>query len=99
MLRGELHEKKGIKWFLCLQIQYKKESVDGGIIYSKLFFRSDMQKTTNIEEVDYQIDSAFTKFLTTAHNFHKEGSGWVFNKILGFDICIATYRPLGYHPL
>ena len=34
------------------------------------------------------------KILSSVHEFHREGSSWVFNKIVGFDICIATYNSL-----
>ena len=53
-----------------------------------------METTTNEIEIDTQIDNAFVKILSSAHEFHREGSNWVFDKIVGFDICIATYQPL-----
>ena len=93
-LTHELQQRKGIKWFLCINIQYVKHNIDGEEIYSQPYFRSLMETTTNEIEIDTQIDNAFVKILSSAHEFHREGSNWVFDKIVGFDICIATYQPL-----
>ena len=93
-LTHELMSRKGIKWYLCINIQYKKQNIEGEYIYSSPYFRSTMQTTVNNHQIDEQIDNAFMKILSSAHEFHREGSSWVFNKIVGFDICIATYNPL-----
>ena len=68
--------------------------MEGTLIFSKPHFKSFMQSSTNIFEIDSQIDTTFNKILLSAHEYHREGSNWTFDKILGFDICIATYKPL-----
>ena len=90
ILQKELNERKGIKWFVCLNIKYRKESIDGETIYSTPFFQSEMQLTNYMYQIDSQIDTAFTVILTSAHNFQNEGSNWTFDKIISFDICITN---------
>ena len=53
-----------------------------------------MQLTNYMYQIDSQIDTAFTKILTSAHNFQKEGNNWTFEKIISFDICNASYQPI-----
>ena len=48
----------------------------------------------HVDDLSDQIDLAFGKILTSAHDFHREGSDWTFDKILGYDLCIASYQPL-----
>ena len=94
VLSSNLAEKKGIKWFLCIQIEYIKQNVEGENVYSNPFFRSFVQISVNNTVISDQINNAFSKIIASAHDFHREGSDWVFHRILGFDICIAIYQPL-----
>ena len=40
-----------------------------------------MESSTHRDEIVLQIDTAFLKILTSVHNFHKQGSNWVFYSI------------------
>ena len=94
VLKNELKSRRGIKWFFCIELLYSKINNEGVLVHSSPFFRSNMSTTTNEFEIDSQIDDAFNKILSSAHSFHREGSNWIFQKIVKFDICVATYHPI-----
>ena len=89
----ELSNRKDIKRFMCIHIQYRKYNLDGEEIYSRPYFRSFTQNITNALEIDNQIENAIMKLSSTSHEYHCEGSNWIFHKSPGLDICIATYPP------
>ena len=48
----ELADKKGIKWFVSVQVKFVKPKIDGSDLVSKPHFRSLCMTTVNLHEID-----------------------------------------------
>ena len=94
ILNEALQQQKNIKWFLSLNIEFRKVDSEGVEIKTKPFFRSFCIISTNNVDLNLKIEHAIIKIFTCIQDFHREGSGWIFNKVLILDVCTAEYNPL-----
>ena len=70
IIKGELLHRKGVKWFVCLQLQYRKRDNEGTLIFVAPYFQSFAQTVLHGDDISDQVDLAFGKILTSTHDFH-----------------------------
>ena len=94
--------RKGIKFYITLEVKMRKEKEDG-TIYAKPYFSSKAMTVTNKDEILEKILLAEEVILTRIAGWLSEGSGWVVEEILNHYInVLVSYIPLrgnSYIPL
>ena len=101
-LQRELASKKGIKWFVSVQVKFIKPKADGTDITSEPHFRSLCMTTVNSQELETQLGEANQKILDAFASYQREGSGWLLSAVLHLDLNVAQYTPIkgsSYLPL
>ena len=64
-------------------------SCDGEKVTSDAIFRSKNTITTNQNQLEEQIATAFQEINATLEQFQREGSGWIIDHIVQVDINVA----------
>ena len=98
----ELQAKRGIKWYMNVQIKLVKYKADGKEETATPHFRSYCQSSVNSRDFETQIQDSFNKIISSFIKFEREGSGWTLDEILHLELCVAEYKPLqgsSYIPL
>ena len=101
-LNKQLTAKKGIKWFVSVQVKFIKPKVDGSNLVSEPHFRSLCMTSVNRHEMNEQLNEVTQKILSAFATYQKEGSGWMLSEILHLDLNVAQHTPLkgsSYPPL
>ena len=101
-LSQELKAKRGLKWFVSVQVKLIKPKADGSDEISEPHFRSLCMTTVNDHEIKEQLGEANQKILSAFSTYQKKGSGWTLSEILHLDLNVAQYKPLkgsSYLPL
>ena len=101
-LSQELKTKRGLKWFVSVQVKLMKPKADGSDEISEPHFRSLCTTTFNHHEIEEQLGEASQKILSAFSTYQKEGSGWTLSEILHLDLNVAQYKQLkgsSYLPL
>ncbi|GBN89381.1 hypothetical protein AVEN_139796-1 [Araneus ventricosus] len=73
---------------------FKRESEDGGEERVTPYFRSNVQIEQVGDTVGDHVPASFTKILEAVDEFIRRGSGWILDKIVHFELCVAKYQPL-----
>ena len=92
-LSQELKTKRGLKWFVSVQVKLMKLKADGSDEISEPHFRSLCMTTLNDHEIEEQVGKASQKILSAFSTYQKEGSGWTLSEILHLDLNVAQYKP------
>ncbi|GBM93473.1 hypothetical protein AVEN_215358-1 [Araneus ventricosus] len=90
----EIREKGAVKWYGVVKAVFKRESEDGGEERVTLYFRSNVQIELVGDTVGDHVPASFTKILEVVDEFIRCGSGWILDKIVHFELCVAKYQPL-----
>ena len=94
-LSQELTTKRGLKWFVSVQVKLIKPKADNSDEISEPHFRSFCMTTVkDYHEVEKQLDEASQKILSAFSTYQKEGSGWTLSEILHLDLKVAQCKPL-----
>jgi hypothetical protein len=101
-LVDELENKRGIKWFLAVKVTFNKINNHGEDVSTEAIFRNSNVATTNDDELESQIATAFQEIYKAQEEFQREGSGWNLDTIESVEINVGEYVPLmgsSYIPL
>ncbi|GBO34564.1 PR domain zinc finger protein 4, partial [Araneus ventricosus] len=93
-IEEEIQEKGSVKWYGVVRAVFKRESEDGGEERVTPYFRSNVQIELVGNTVGEHVPASFTKILEVVDEFIRRGSGWILDKIVHFELCVAKYQPL-----
>ncbi|GBM21452.1 hypothetical protein AVEN_161062-1 [Araneus ventricosus] len=93
-IEEEIQEKGAVKWYGVVKAVFKRESEDGGEERVTPYFRSNVQIELVGDTVGDHVPASFTKILEAVDEFIRRGSGWILDKIVHFELCVAKYQPL-----
>jgi len=68
--------KKGVKWFITVQVKMVKYRPDKQDEFSTLHFRSTCQRLVNLNELSEQYPNCVEKVKESFQTYQCEGSGW-----------------------
>ncbi|GBN37260.1 Zinc finger protein 568, partial [Araneus ventricosus] len=88
-IEEEIQEKGAVKWYGVVKAVFKRESEDGGEERVTPYFRSNVQIELVGETVGDHVPVSFTKILEAVDEFIRRGSGWILDKIVHFELCVA----------
>ena len=83
----------GVKWFMAMQVLFKRET-DNGEQWTDPVFRAGTLTLLGMHDFESQFEDSRDVILERISNFQREGSGWVFDRIVYLDINCARYDPL-----
>ncbi|GBO09515.1 hypothetical protein AVEN_204369-1 [Araneus ventricosus] len=93
-IEEEIQEKGAVKWYVVVKAVFKRESEDGGKERVTPYFRSNVQIELVSDTVGDHVPVSFSKILEAVDEFIRCGSGWILDKIVHFELCVAKYQPL-----
>src|SRR6201990_2988539 len=86
---------ENLKLSLSIFVEFYKSLPDGRTSYIEHWFNSGtMTSITNISQIKETVLEMINKIEEKICKFTKEGSGWIINKLLEFEIKVAKYKPL-----
>ena len=80
-LEKELKEKKGVKWFISVQVKMVKYREDSNDEFSEPDFRSNCQRLLNLHELPEQYLTCVEKVEESFQSYQREGSGWQLKEV------------------
>jgi hypothetical protein len=87
-------QNSGIKYYLSVQVELIKETLDGSQSTSP-HFRSRTSTILNLTTFDEQdLNESFQKMFESFEKYIRESSGWVLKKVLHLIIHTVKYTPL-----
>ena len=86
-------QKKPMKVRLLLHCMFYR-MVDGEKIRSSSHFSTKNEVVTEATDLIEMLEIAGERLTELLENFQKNGSGWIFEKVLHFDIHINEFKPL-----
>ena len=92
-LSKELVEKRH-EVAICIKAQFLKPKPDG----EDVTFRSSWIRMVDQHELHNQLEEAKQAVTQAMVLFQKEGSGWVLDEILHFDLSIAHFSYISLFP-
>ncbi|GBO23881.1 hypothetical protein AVEN_254305-1 [Araneus ventricosus] len=93
-IEEEIQEKGAVKWYGVVKTVFKRESEDGGEERVTPYFRINVQIELVSDTVGDHVPVSFIKILKAVDEFIRRGSGWILDKIVHFELCVAKYQPL-----
>ncbi|GBM47570.1 Zinc finger protein 287 [Araneus ventricosus] len=93
-IEEEIQEKGAVKWYGVVKAVFKRESEDGGEERVTPYFRSNVQIELVGDTIGAHVPVSFSKILEAVDEFIRRGSGWILDKIVHFELCVAEYHPL-----
>ena len=94
ILRDALDIHSNIRYYISLEIKYKRIS-DDGVAWITSNFCSTPFILYRADFIDDQLDRAVSTITTRAENFEELGSGWSIDEIKTLRTHIASYNPTG----
>ena len=80
-LEKEFKEKRGLKWFITVQVRMVKYRPDGEDEFSMPHFRSECQRLINLNELPVQYQECVDKVRGSFQAYQREGSGWQLQEV------------------
>ena len=80
-LEREFKEKRGLKWFITVQVRMVKYRPDGEDEFSTPHFRSNCQRLVNLNELSVQYQECTEKVKESFQTYQREGSGWQLQEV------------------
>ena len=80
-LEKEFKEKRGLKWFITVQVRMVKYRPDGQDEFSTPHFRSNCQRLVNLNELSVQYQECVDKVRGSFQAYQREGSGWQLQEV------------------
>ena len=91
LFKDLLHEMKGFKHQITMNILLSKEKINGDTEYSSVYFNST---TKTIMILDFNLDKSFEEISYRIDNWINEGSERIIDSINGEYVNISTHAPL-----
>ena len=91
LLRRKIDEFKNIKVIACLRIQFVKPLTG---VTTQPYINSSTHGIFNKDEIQQTIHDIIIELNERIANYQREGSGWVFDKIIDFHVSVHKHTPL-----
>ncbi|KAL7643706.1 UNVERIFIED_CONTAM: hypothetical protein RMT77_005704 [Armadillidium vulgare] len=86
---------ENLKLSLSIFVEFYKSLPDGRTSYIEHWFNNGtMTSITNNSQIKETVLEMINKIEEKICTFTREGSGWIINKLLEFEIKVAKYKPL-----
>jgi 23S rRNA A1618 N6-methylase RlmF len=85
ILEKQLKEKKGVKWFVSVQVKMVKLTPDNEEKVAFPHFRSRCFTSLGVDELDRQYDEAVGKIKESFLEYQREGTGWQLEEVSKTD--------------
>lgn len=93
ILKQELKDNKGIKWYLTLHAVFVKTLSTGEEAKSYPFFRNFCLQSIHKSTLKKQLRSAYSQILKRFAEWVRDGSGWVLDRVIKMHVHVAKYKP------
>ena len=93
-LAVELLEKRGIKFYLSVELRMSRFDVDGSVHNATPTLRSDIITIMTVDDIEVAVDAAIACLNRRLDAYMAEGSGWTLDAVLVITVHIAAYQPL-----
>ena len=77
---------EAVNWYLSLNMNFCKFTSPGVKTDPSVTFCSEVFKSINIHELDYQFHMGYNKIVLHIGEFHRNGSGWVVDHLQHLDL-------------
>ncbi len=84
-----------VKYFISLDVEFSRQSVDGVVTLTTGRFGSEMTSLFDASNIDESIEQALATILKRVSAFQREGSGWVISSLINLKISSAEFDPIG----
>ena len=91
LLSSKIDEFKNIKVIACLRIQFVKPLTG---VTTQPYMNSSTHVLFNEDEIEQTIHDIIIELNERIANYQREGSGWVFDKIIDFHVSVHKHTPL-----
>ena len=94
VLQKEVAVQHGIKWYFGLTLTFRKAAFLDVITDPPVVLHTQPEnQRTNYEQ---ELSEAFEEMTRKIDNFERNGSGWIVDKFLHFNLNVASYKPWSY---
>ena len=91
LLSSKIDEFKNIKVIACLRIEFVKPLTG---VTTQPYMNSSTHGIFNEDEIQQTIHDIIIELNERIANYQREGSGWVFDKIIDFHVSVHKHTPL-----
>lgn len=88
-----LHERHGVKWYIAVTVDFHK-FVNDEELTQQPTFHSKTRTLLPSNDVSEQYNEAVGFILENISLFVRDGSGWIFDKVVNIDLHMVRYKPL-----
>ena len=85
--------KGGVKWYLSIQVQFKKEKKEE-IETVEPHFRGNCQIALKPEDIQKGVEDSVKKIHTSFAEYQRQGSNWSLDHVINVTLNMARYQPL-----
>ena len=86
--------QQAIKWYLSVQVDLVKNTIDGEQVQQHPHFRSITFTTLHEETLNEDINEAYHKMFKLFEEYMKDGSDLILYKVISLTIHTVKYRPI-----
>ena len=93
ILRTVLLKRQSIKWYLIMQVRFKKEKKDRTETVEP-HFHGRCHVALKVDDLEQSLQDSNKKIMTSFLEYQRQGSNWTLDKVMGLTINVAKYKPL-----
>ena len=90
----ELAAKRGVKFYLSVELRMSRFDVDGTFHTATPTLRSDISIVLIVDDIEGAMDAAIACLARRLDAYMEEGSGWTLDSVVNITIHMAAYNPL-----
>ena len=91
IINGEIHRKKGIKWYLSLKLMFCQAKDVTDLTDPPVLFRSEVFTSLDASKLDVNFKVAYNQLLHQIEEFQRNDSGWVVHHFVTLDLGKYTF--------
>ena len=95
-------QPKPLKVMLRMQCQFRKMDIEDGEMFTDYHFNTKNNIVDSATNLANFLSVSVERLVELIESLQREGSGWIFDEVLHFDILTSVYKPLAgssYIPL
>ena len=86
-------KRQSIKWYLIMQVRFKKEKKDQTETVEP-HFHGRCHVALKVDDLEQSLQDSDKKIMTSFLEYQRQGSNWTLDKVMGLTINVAKYKPL-----
>ena len=95
VISNELNERMALKFYLTVNLELERTSVDGGVTTTTPYLNSKPCVVLESSDLEEQFQTASDRIKSLLETFEGEGSGFSLISIRGCTVNVATYDIVG----